>query len=213
MMMWQRFIALVLVVDVVLTVAYLVVANCAVVRHRSSDKSLVAEVFFADYDAERGVGAETLERLQYAEELYRLGAVENILCVGGWRGDRGLSGAQQMVNLLIANNISLDDVFLDNGSFDTTTNLSAVDAVLKEQGWGSVRLVSSALHLFRIQYLVRGMFSAVSDPTLSVMAQLVRDPFGMWGSVHREWLAWSVMLLLPKDMYHDLVLQWRLKWY
>ena len=154
------------------------------------------------------IGKQTHQRLNHAIELYRQGYIKEFLLVGGSRPVHNYSGAQLMRRYLLKKGIPQDKISLEEKSYDTLTNLSFSEEILRRRRVMKVILISSPLHIHRIEALgdnryLQGRFAFYSphpffgaDPPLNVLE--------MWKAVHYEWTAFAVRRL-PGPWYEALV--------
>ena len=202
----------VLLVDVFASASYMIWTNVVIKSLRQQGVAPVAVVFFGDFSSDSQIGPETQERLRLAEALDRDGRVEHLLCVGGWRGESRPVGSQLMTESLIATGVPAEVIFADVQSFDTLTNWESARSVLQEKSWESVILVSSALHLPRVLFFVNQDITAGGVSPESIFAEVQRRPLVFWANLHKEWLAWILGVVLPRDLYRDLIWRWRVLW-
>jgi len=169
-------------------------------------------VFFDDFARDGSLGAESRRRIAHALELARLGLVRELICVGGRRRDRARSGAELMAAALIAGGLTADHVRGDHRSFDTRSNWRSARALLADSGAGAADplLISSPLHLLRIRHVTGG--AGTPAPTMTIVAALHRAPMTLWLDVHREWIAWAAMALLPPHLHQRWIRAWRDFW-
>jgi uncharacterized SAM-binding protein YcdF (DUF218 family) len=200
---------LLVMLDLVAVAAYLALVQVRVPPLPGQGAWPAAVVFFSDFGRHGDLGPESLDRVAHAARLYHSGRVERILCVGGRRNDPARYGSGRMAAALVAAGVPADAVMSENESFDTRTNWSAARRILDRSGWSDPLLVSSALHLHRIAAVAEGPYEWALAPTRTAFEALVAAPGQTWYRVHREWVAWASMWLLPADSHRDLIRRWR----
>jgi uncharacterized SAM-binding protein YcdF (DUF218 family) len=117
-------------------------------------------------------------RLAHALSLYEDGVAPTIVTVGGkLSGDRYTEAAAGK-NWLVDNGVPAEDVIAIGKGRDTWRSLSAVDAVMEEQGWTSAVLVTDPWHAFRSREMARHLgVDVTTSPTRTgpVVAERVTE--------------------------------------
>jgi uncharacterized SAM-binding protein YcdF (DUF218 family) len=136
------------------------------------------------------------ERLSMALRLWREGAADSLYFVGGARSSG--SWAARQARIAVSAGVAPERVGSDLASFDTETNVASACAAIGRSQWGRVVLVSDAMHIVRIRYLLqRSACAAV--PTFA--APTPSPNFAQtWRRAHYEALAWAVDVLLPRSV-------------
>lgn len=107
-------------------------------------------------------------RLDHAAELYRRGAAEHVVTIGGRQvGDATTEGQAGKRYLRAVGLPAAALVAVPTGG-DTLVSLRAADVVLRERGWNSVILVSDPWHLARSRMMARDLGLAVEVSPVSV---------------------------------------------
>lgn len=159
-------------------------------RRDGAQNAEAAIIFYAD--SPRG----ERDRLATAMALWREGRVGRLYFVGGARPSG--SGAARQAARAVAAGAPADLVASDLISFDTETNVVSACAAITQQHWRSVALVSDAMHIVRIHYLLR---RAPCAATKAIAAPTPTPDFGQtWQRAHYEAVAWVVDVLLPPSM-------------
>lgn len=208
-----RAVVLLLLVDITAALGYLLLVQASIPPLRGTIFRQVGVVFFADFGTEGLLGAESKDRVAQAARLFRDGRITHLICVGGRRENPERFGALRMANALVTQGVPREAVTTERSSFDTRSNWEAASRILQDRGWSETLLISSALHLYRIEHIADGPLEWTSAPTRTALAELKRRPLGTWLHVHREWLAWVAMWMLPDDRHRDLIRGWRNWWH
>lgn len=138
-------------------------------------------------------------RTRRAGELWHAGRAPNIICTGGspWYTDN--SEAQACKDLLIADGVPADVIYLEDRSRSTEENALYSRDIMAAQGWQTALVVSDRYHLLRANWLFGSVgISAYTTP--STVAYL--GPFNYVRHVAREvaaleWQIVSNLLNLP----------------
>lgn len=99
-------------------------------------------------------GSDLLSRIYHALDLYQAGYAENIICTGGFAGDR-LSAAAVACRFATEHGVPPERVWLAAGTSSTAEDAAAAAEVMREQGWQTAILVSHPLHLYRAAWHFR----------------------------------------------------------
>jgi uncharacterized SAM-binding protein YcdF (DUF218 family) len=157
-------------------------------------------VLFNDFDAVGEPDAETLRRIRHAVEVVRP-AAGVIVCAGGARPHSGRFGSLRMEAYLVANGFDPERILVETSSKSTHSNLSAAAAVLSRSNIDSATIVSSPVHLPRVEYLAAQLASTTAfgfsaygldraDPPVSF-------PTIFW-QIQHELAAWAAEILLTQ---------------
>ncbi|HOP31211.1 MAG TPA: YdcF family protein [Spirochaetota bacterium] len=122
-------------------------------KHAGQDIDALV-VFFGDFDDNGNISEESVRRLTFAVDLYKKGAGENIIFVGGWRPLQNLYGSAMMAKRAEEMGVKPSDIFYDLRSRDTINNWLEAEKIIKKQNFKKVVLVSSAFHLMRIEKMI-----------------------------------------------------------
>ncbi|MBU2709643.1 YdcF family protein [Zooshikella harenae] len=154
------------------------------------------------------LGKQTLRRLNYALTLARKKAIKNFLCVGGSRPTNNIYGAILMKQYLASQGIDEDNILAETHSYDSQTNWQNAKSIITQQGWKTVFLVSTPLHLQRFKTIIE------QDP---INTEVILQPISyqtakpdvtyweLWLNVHYNWAA-NFSLLLPQSFRTQLLM-------
>jgi uncharacterized SAM-binding protein YcdF (DUF218 family) len=95
---------------------------------------------------------EAGDRLLYAARLYHAGAAPVIIVSGGqakWSGPTSDSGAVAMADILTLTGVPEESIILEGISSNTYENALETTAILEKEGFQTVILVTSAMHMPR----------------------------------------------------------------
>jgi hypothetical protein len=198
-----------LCLDLVAVLGYIGIVHHSIPPIPESGTWPVGILFFADFGSDEGLGPKSRDRVEYASELYRSGRVEALLAVGGRRRDPDRFGSRRMADALETLGLQPGALLVEQESFDTRTNWREADAILRDRVLRDVLLISSALHLYRIKAIAPPGYRMTCAPTRPVGEALLRRPIETWFVVHREWIAWLAMWILPDDAHRTLIRRWR----
>lgn len=175
-------------------------------------ESITAEagvVFCEGPGKEYGVDRSTHARLNFAADLYKKSRIKNIIAVGCTRPRFKHFGGRGMKRTLIDLEIPEEAVFHDSSSYETISNWIEAEKIIGEHGWKKIALISSPMHLLRIQYIVkqhnRQEFKIVLFPCMEAVG--LQNFLSKWKRIHHAWLAWGAMLLLPDNWYLN-IMKW-----
>lgn len=203
-----RLLFILLIADLCLSGAYLLWVH-QVVDHPLPDTRYDAGVIFFAGDPALELNAESRRRTAFGADLYTQGRVSHLVCVGGYRQSPNRFGAEMMAAYLRKLGVPEQVIVVDRRSYDTVSNWRSAVTILEQQGWQHPLLISGPLHLARIQYIATDPFPITLAPARSIGELLREAPLSAWLGVHREWLAWAVMALLPQQLHQDLLRVWR----
>ena len=169
-----------------------------------------AIVFFNDFTEDWHLNDETIRRCQHALTLLMKHEVSAIICSGGNRPRNGKSGATLMAQWLSGHGVPKEAIHREKDSCETIGNIRHSITISKALGYNSVLLVSSPLHLYRIDFLlphsstlygIEISFAPYSlkdiSPNLGVLELLKQ--------IHYEWISFALYLLLPKNIYNHII--------
>lgn len=96
-------------------------------------------------------------RLAHAEALHRAGLAPRLVVAGGLTGQASRSEAEAGVQWLSDRGLPPEILFAEDRSQHTLENLFYVRALMNDQGWRELLLVSDPLHLARAGAMARGL--------------------------------------------------------
>ena len=111
-------------------------------------------VFFGDFNRNGDISDESMRRLCFSVDLYKKGTGRNIIFVGGWRPSSHKYGSLLMAKKAVEMGVKPDAVFHDLVSRDTINNWIEAEKIIRKNNFRSVLLVSSPLHLLRIETMI-----------------------------------------------------------
>lgn len=205
---WLKIIGIAFVVDIILCVAFV---TCVLIVSQDYEiyPSEMGIVLMGDSANDyTDIGKQTRQRLNHSIKLYRQGYIKEFLCVGGSRPTHNYSGAQLMRQYLIDKGIPAEKIQMEQRSYDTVTNMSYTEEILRTQRPLRVVLISSPLHVFRIRALrdsrfLQGRFVFYS-PHPFFRAEPAYTLWEMWKTIHYEWSSFA-MRSLPQSWYDRIV--------
>jgi uncharacterized SAM-binding protein YcdF (DUF218 family) len=98
-----------------------------------------------------GLDKYSLERIQKAVHLWKMGLAPYILFTGGSadRRENGLPGSRSMAIEAINQGIPREKIIIEQGSKDTRHNASNSCRIIKARNWNSLILVTNDFHMQR----------------------------------------------------------------
>jgi uncharacterized SAM-binding protein YcdF (DUF218 family) len=151
-----------------------------------------AIVYFTDDAAARS------RRLETAMALYDDGRARRLGLVGGFRRAGVATGAEKMAQAAIAAGAAEADVYFDERSFDTTSNVAAAIEIARANGWTRLVHVSDGMHLARIRDEVLSR-----APEALIDSGFAAAPYGgageIWARAHYEAATRLLTLLLSEN--------------
>ena len=211
---FATLLSLALIIDLILVALYLVWCDRVLDAHQPPAEALDAGmVFFSGFGSCHGLNDKAFARVKHGADLYNQGQVRHLVCVGGHRHDPERYGAELMADALVSLGVPADKIYSEKESFDTVGNWIQGLAILDREGWTRPVLVSHPLHLARAYSIASPQpWPVYLSPVYSVWGLLADKPIGTWVRVHREWVAWLSLWLLPSDTQQELVEWWRNVW-
>lgn len=167
-------------------------------------------VFFNDFGPIEGLGEGSMARVEHAADLFAADKIGRLVCVGGLRRDLPRTGAALMAAALMRRGVPANRVQQDAQSFDTLTNWRSALALLVPAEASDPLLISAPLHVLRIRHVTRGV--GTPAPTGTILQELRRRGPALWLDVHREWVAWGAVALLPEELHRRWIKRWRDFW-
>jgi vancomycin permeability regulator SanA len=195
-----RIFVVILLIDILLCVGYFIFSFAVVRIYQEDILNDVGALFFANATVDGTLSDSTLLRVHSAQEAFNSGKIKNILCLGGTRSYAILSGAQMMCDYLEKSGVPKGNLFVDNASWDSTTNLIELERIANEKQWQKVAFISSPIHMPRLIYLARDSERVITLLPNSIKESIF-DLLGLWLDVHHEFLAWGAYMILPRDFY------------
>ncbi len=195
--------------DILLSLVYVGLANHGVKANEDRQADAVIVLFHA-FQGDAGLSDETIRRCQYARNLLLENRVSAIVCSGGLRQGRKGLGAVLMGQWLSDRGVSTHNIIIEANSCDTLANIRNSQKLLSRRGYHSAFVVSSALHLRRLSYLLSK--ETVSRDVTLYMAPYPRRPARpkpIWkGDVlqaNYEWVSYGLYFLLPRTIYNKII--------
>lgn len=173
-----------------------------------------AVVLFEDFAQGWALNDETTRRCRHTLHLYLKARVSAIICSGGNRPKEGKSGAKAMFQWFSEHGVPRDALHLENDSCDTLGNIRNSTRVAAALGYSSALFVSSPLHLYRIEFLLRRK-TASEGITVRLAPYSYQGispkPGGLslFKQAHYEWISLGLYLLVPKSLYNRILLYTR----
>lgn len=175
---------------------------------RKEEKYEAAIIFMGDFNfSYTALGKQTLRRLNFALDLQQAGTVTKFLCVGGSRPGKNIYGAELMKKYLQQHGVPENNIFSETQSFDSKSNWSQTLKIIEEKRWHSVCLISSPLHLKRLQTITiaPGKELAIFPKPFSYSAAKPKiTRLELWRHIHHEWIAYF-LYTLPEPVYNQIV--------
>ena len=171
-------------------------------------------VFCNGIGPHEGVDTTTRERLREAARLVRTGAARAVAGIGcHWKVNENIPDG--MARHLRRFGLSEDQIFIDEGSFDTTSNWIEARAIITREKWAHLFLLSSPLHLYRIGWLIQNETPPQELKALDLRPRPYTPPradnfITLYRETHHEWTAWIARLFLPQSIFRG-YLKWRRK--
>lgn len=164
-------------------------------------------IFCAGVPASGGIDQRTVERLNHAARLYRSGISRLLIVVGcHWSANR--ADPDVMRRPLLDAGIPADQVIRDEHSHDTLSNCDELRGIIAERNLRNIALLSSPLHLMRIQHLCTD-WNAHPDFRLELIpfrAGADRQWTHVYREIHHEWLALCMYMVLPESWFRSIML-------
>jgi uncharacterized SAM-binding protein YcdF (DUF218 family) len=173
-----------------------------------------AIVLFEDFAQGWALNEETIRRCRHTLHLYLKARVSAIICSGGNRPKEGKSGAKAMFQWFLEHGVPRHALHLENDSCDTLGNIRNSTRLAAALGYSSALFVSSPLHLYRVEFLLRGK-TASEGITVHLAPYSYQGispkPRGLslFKQAHYEWISLGLYLLLPKSLYNRIILYTR----
>jgi uncharacterized SAM-binding protein YcdF (DUF218 family) len=167
-----------------------------------------AVIFFGDYEDKKfELGEESLRRAARTLELLTDSMAVNVICVGG----NALRSQYGWRNLLeeyfILHGVDRDHVFGDSVSFNTISNWREAKKIMDRQGFSTLVIVSSPLHVFRISRLVDR--EEVYYYPYRYQFRDFEDYWDIVVAVHHEWVSFALSALFKEETRDKVALKLR----
>ena len=204
-MHYFKYIVLLLVADVLATVAYLALSFVAV---QSSPSSYPLAILWGD---ENEIGPETERRIAHSIEIWKGGDRSRfIFCIGGARPIRGYFGSQVLTERLVAAGVPPEQIYKGSGSNDTISNLSELADATRARGIRNVVVVTDRLQALRIAWFLHVPDGLEIDWSLYSFRQAIPrfGVFELWRRIHYEWVA-LLSLLVPDSIRRSTIDRFR----
>ena len=199
----------IIVSDILFSLVYVGLANHDVRVNQDRQTDAVIVLFHA-FKGNAGLSDETIRRCQYARNLLLKNRVSTIVCSGGLRQGRKGLGAVFMGQWLSDRGVSNHNIIIEANSCDTLANIRNSRELLGRRGYRSAFVVSSALHLRRLSYMLSK--ETVSRDVTLYMAPYPRRPARpkpIWLSdvlqANYEWVSYGLYFLLPRTIYNRII--------
>lgn len=169
-----------------------------------------AVVFFNDFTEDWHLNDETIRRCQHALTLLMKHKVSAIICSGGNRPRNGKSGAKLMAQWLSEQGVPKEAINTESESCESVGNIRHSITISKDLGYNTVLLVSSPLHLYRIDFLLSHS-DTLYGMGIGFAPYPFKDTFPKLGvlelmrQTHYEWISFGLYLLLPKNIYNHII--------
>ena len=178
------------------------------------DQATAGIVFMNDFNPGRtGLGLETRRRVNHAAFLFKRGQIQHILCVGGFRRNKNLYGAEIMKEMLVEQGIPGVAIMADRESYDSQTNWEVARDTIKSNQWRSIVIISSPLHVYRLKKFIRQKplkyVQVYYSPYFYKYCYPRITPIDIWGQIHYEWLAFMAKNFIPESMYQEFIQRMR----
>jgi uncharacterized SAM-binding protein YcdF (DUF218 family) len=124
-------------------------------------------------------GSDLTSRSYHAVDLWQAGIAPNIICTGGYKGER-LSAAAVCKRFVAGLGVTEELIWVADGSTNTDEDALRTAEIVSRNGWRSVVLVSHPLHLYRARWLFdRAGVNAATSPT-STETGAIFWPLRLW---------------------------------
>ncbi len=120
-------------------------------------------------------GGDTGARAEKAVDLYKNGWADKIIFAGAAADPNSPSNAEQMRDIALADGVPAEAIIIEKNSANTIENAKNVTAILKQNGWQNVILVSENYHLRRA-----GMLFATADKSAAFRTTSAQVDNGWW---------------------------------
>lgn len=125
------------------------------------------------------------ERIKHAINLYRAGHIKAIIFTGGIGEGERVAESIVASRYAMARSVAAEDIFCETLSKFTHDNLRGAKAIIEQQHWGRVLIVSDPLHMRRAITMARDLgIDAYPSPTpTSRYVSLPSQIDFLWGEV------------------------------
>lgn len=139
-----------------------------------AQKSDVIIVLGAGLKRNGDPGDALYRRSVWAAQAYQTGLAPAILCTGGISEHQSRSEAEACRELILAEGVPSEAIFLEDQSHSTEENAINAKHIMEERGWQTAIIVTDSFHLLRADWI----FTAYGVPH-------TRHP------VPRTWVRWT----------------------
>jgi uncharacterized SAM-binding protein YcdF (DUF218 family) len=201
---------IILSIDIAAVAWYFNRVNSFLNEQPTNFRADVGVIFFGDYlEHEKYIelGPDSRNRADEAIRLFRMGRIENLICVGGY-DTRNWSGKPHLLfNYLIKNGIPKENITYDSLSFNTITNWREAKKIIKRKGYETAVAISSPLHIYRIAVTIE------QEKTLYAAYPYIPDDLReyrlLYQNIHREWLSLFLNFAVKDEIRNSLVYLYR----
>jgi uncharacterized SAM-binding protein YcdF (DUF218 family) len=120
-----------------------------------AEKADVAWVLGASLNDDGEVEGSLKTRLDKAVELYKYGYAPRLIVSGGRKVGQLIPEAHAMKTYLVQNGVPEDAIITEETALNTWENLERCGAITKDQGYGSVLVVTSDFHIARTKWMLK----------------------------------------------------------
>lgn len=186
--------------------SYTTASMLVIDRYGFHGRADAAIVFFEGFGPHHDLSEETFARVNHAHRLLRQQRVGHIVCLGGGKPKRSARGAELMCEVLHRKGVPAGALHADRMSWDTDTNWGEATRIASANGWRSVALVSSPLHMLRIFGVTVGSdLEIYLSPAPWPEKWSIGAGLSTWRAIHHEIVAWMARVLLPREAYRSLI--------
>ena len=172
-------------------------------------------IFFAGANSDySGMAADSLRSVNYTLDLYEQDMFEHIVCLGGAYHAKNFYGSGVMKDYLVQQGVKPKRIFTEYRSCDSYSNWESACAIIKQNQWTSITLISSPMHIQRLPGIIahhpciKKVYYATYDYGKQKPLISLRE---IYFRVHHEWVAYAADLILPQSIYRYYVRQTRQK--
>jgi vancomycin permeability regulator SanA len=170
--------------------------------------SVIVAVLFHGYNREEnGIDEETERRINYAISLLLNDEkIDKIILIGGNSPQFNLTGSSLMAKYCKDRGIDDGNIFIDNASFDSSTNIAVLEGFLDSNGLESAIVVSSVFHLLRIKYTQVNLSERIYYSPYNLKNSFPPvSRLEVWESLHYNGIIFCLKLVFPDKMYRAMV--------
>ncbi len=152
---WPRWVRLA-IVGVAVWMALCLILAAQVHLYGSSDGAAAADVIVvlgAGLEPDGSAGEAMARRTAHAAVLYVERYAPAVICAGGFTQDVPISEAAVCAELLVADGVPRDAIWLEEASRSTEENAIFTAVLMREQAWQTALVTSDRYHLWRSSLL------------------------------------------------------------